>query len=79
MDLYEAFDLTLKDLNRWFKVAIMSCQICCRKWLVGLATLGWCPSYCGVNWPERITLMCSQVLGRHLRASFAKFSGEMKR
>jgi hypothetical protein len=40
---------TQKDLNRWFKVAIMGYQICYRKELVGLATLGRCHSRCGVN------------------------------
>jgi len=35
-----ALDSDGKDLNRWFKVGIMSCQIC-RKRLTELTSLGW--------------------------------------
>jgi hypothetical protein len=43
-----ALDLTRKELNCQFKVAIMGYQICCRKGLVGLATLERCHNHCGV-------------------------------
>jgi len=73
-----ALDLALKDPNHWFKVAIMGYQICCWKWLVEWVILGQYHSRCGINQPKRITLACSQVLGRCFRASFVKFGGEMK-
>ena len=31
---------TRKHPNHWFKVAMMNCQFCEGKWLVGMATLG---------------------------------------
>jgi hypothetical protein len=44
---------TQKDLNHWFKVAITGYQICYRKELVGLATLGRCHNHYGVNQPKK--------------------------
>ena len=73
-----AINFTWKDPKHWFKVAIMSCEIWCRNWLVRLATLGWCLNHYGVNWLERTTLGCSQMSGQRLHVNFIKFGGKMK-
>jgi hypothetical protein len=61
---------TRKNPNHWFKVAMMNCQFCAWKWLVGLATLGQCHCLCSLDQPKLLTLSCSQVSGDRLHASF---------
>jgi len=61
---------TWKHPNHWFKVAMMNCQFCAGKWLVGLATLERCNRLCSLDQPEWLTLSCSQVSGDHLCVGF---------
>ena len=60
-----ALGSTPKYPNHWFKVAMMNCQFCAGKWLVGLVILGRCHRLWGLNQPERFTLACSQVVSGH--------------
>ena len=50
-----AFSLAGKDPNRWFKVCIVSCQIC-RERLPELAILDRCWGHFDDNMPERTIL-----------------------
>jgi hypothetical protein len=73
-----AFDLTQKDPNCWLKVVIMVLKSYYKKKLVGLAILEWCHNCYNVNRSEMNALECSRMSDHHLRASFVKFSREMK-
>ena len=72
-----AFGLAGKDLNRWFKVCIVSCQIC-RKRLSELAFLGWRRGWCHVNRPERTILGDIEMSGDHFGACVVNFGGHMR-
>ena len=68
-----------KHPNHRLKVAMMNCQFCAGKWLVGLANLGRCHHLCSLNQPKRLTLACSQVSQDHLRVHFIQFGEETRR
>jgi hypothetical protein len=70
-----AFGLIGKDPNHWFKVCIVSCQIC-RKRSPELASLG--QGRCHVNRPERTILEDRGMLGDHCGACVVKFGEHMR-
>jgi hypothetical protein len=67
-----ALDSVGKNLNRWLKVGIMSCQIY-RKMLTELASLGWRRRWWVVIQPEWAIWRCREIAEDHLRARFINF------
>jgi hypothetical protein len=67
-----ALDSVGKDLNRWFKVGILSCQIC-RERLTKLASLGRRRHRWVVIQPEWALRGCREIAEDHLRARFVNF------
>jgi hypothetical protein len=72
-----AFGLARKDPNRWFKVCIVSCQIC-RKRLLELASLGRCRGRFHVNRPARTILRDRGMSSDHFGACVVNFGGHMR-
>jgi hypothetical protein len=72
-----ALDSARKDLNRWFKVASMSCQIC-RKRLPELTSSRHRQCLRAVIHPASFTWGCRGTAGDPSRASFVRFDGEIK-
>jgi hypothetical protein len=72
-----AFGLVGKHPNRWFKVCIMSCQIC-KKRLPELTSLGRRRGRFHVNRPERIILGDKGMSSDHLGVCFVNFDGHMR-
>jgi hypothetical protein len=64
--------------NHRLKVAMMNCQFCAGKWLVGLATLELCHHLCNLNQPKRLALVCIQVSQDRLRVCFVQFAEETR-
>jgi len=54
-------------------------SVLCRKMVVGLATLGRCHRFWGLNQLERLTLACSQVSRDRLHVRFVHFSEKTSR
>jgi hypothetical protein len=73
-----ALGSTRKHPNHRLKVAMMNCQFCAGKWLVGLATLGPCHCLCSLDKPEWLILACSQVSQNRLRVCFIQFGEEAR-
>jgi hypothetical protein len=69
---------TQKDHKHWFKVDIMTCQICSKKRVGRLANFGQCHHLHGVSWLERTILRCSYISSDHLGICFVQLGGEMK-
>jgi len=72
-----AFGLAGKDLNRWFKVCIVSCQIYKKK-LYELASLGQRRGRCHVNRPERTILGDRGMSGDNFGACVVNFDGHIR-
>jgi hypothetical protein len=72
-----ALDSAEKDLNRWFKVASLSCQIC-RKRLLELTSSRHRRCLRAVIHPASFTWGCKGTVGDPFRAIFVRFDGEIK-
>jgi hypothetical protein len=54
-------------------------SVLCRKMVIGLATLGQCHRFWGLNQIEQLTLVCSQVSWDRLHVRFVHFSEKTRR